>query len=395
MAIQTATITSNQTWNWPTGVVYATVEALGASGGSGGVSGNPAGGGGGMGGGYAKKAVTKGVEAGLVWVIGAAGGAGAATGANGTAGGYTEVTQGGTAIVRATGGDFGRGGTGNSAYVGGTTANGTALGDTTYTGGAGQDGDITSPYSSGGGGGAAGPTSNGTSGASGGARGTGTWADGSTTRHAAGQASKTSAAAGTAGSNYGGGPSGGLATATTNRAGAAGAGGVGLMSWYQPAITAADDPVKNGQTGKTVTGTDFPTAGTGSAKLELGSASDYTGTKVTQTVTGWSATSLTYTVVQGALSLGTVYAFVTDANGNRNATGYAVTLASDQTVNGISIDAAAAVTAAAVAAVVTLAGASVEATAAVVAAGISVESLMPLDLFRFYQRVRRGPHLMM
>lgn len=334
MAIQTTEITSNQTWNWPTGVVYATVEALGASGGSGGVSGNPAGGGGGMGGGYAKKTVTKGVESGLVFTIGAAGSAGVSTGGNGTAGGYTEVTQNGTAIIRATGGAFGQGGTASSAFVGGTTANGTALGDTTYTGGAGQDGDITSPYSSGGGGGAAGPTSNGTSGASGGTRGTGTWADGSTTRHASGQASKTAAAAGTAGTAYGGGPSGGLATASTNRAGAAGAGGVGLVSWYQPAVTAADT-IHPGDTGKTVTGTDFPTSSGGSAKLELGSANDYTGTKVTQTVTSWGSTSITYTVVQGALSLGTVYAFVTDANGNRNATGYDVTLQATGPVGGV------------------------------------------------------------
>ena len=91
-------------------------------------------------------------------------------------------------------------------------------------------------------------------------------------------------------------------------------------------MTAARRPVVNGDTGKTVTGTDFPTGASGSAKLELGSASDYTGTKVTQTVTSWGATSLTYTVVQGALSTGTVYVFVTDANGNRNATGYAITL---------------------------------------------------------------------
>jgi len=31
MAITTAAITSNQTWNWPTGVVYANVEIAGAS----------------------------------------------------------------------------------------------------------------------------------------------------------------------------------------------------------------------------------------------------------------------------------------------------------------------------------------------------------------------------
>ena len=255
-----------------------------------------------MGGGYAKKAVTKGAEAGLVFALGAAGGAGAVDGRErhgwrlypGHAERHGHRACDGRRLRTRW--------HGSSAYAGGSTANGTALGDTTYTGGAGNSGDITSPYASGGGGGAAGPTSNGTSGASGGARGSGTWADGSTTRHAYGAANKTAAGAGTAGTEYGGGPSGGLATAATNRAGAAGAGGVGLMSWYQPAVTAADSPIVDGDTGKTVTGTDFPTGAGGSAKLELGSASDYTGTKVTQTVTCWGATSLTYTVVQGALS---------------------------------------------------------------------------------------------
>jgi hypothetical protein len=167
------------------------------------------------------------------------------------------------------------------------------------------------------------------------------------------------------------------------------------MSWYQPAVTAADSPVKNGQTGKTITGTDFPTAGTGSAKLELGSASDYTGTKVTQTVTAWGASSLTYTVVQGALSTGTVYVFVTDANGNRNATGYAVDLGSDQTVNGASVGAALAVDAAALTATVTLSAQEPSSLWAVTAAGIEALSGVPLDLFRYYQRVRRGPHVRM
>jgi hypothetical protein len=130
-----------------------------------------------------------------------------------------------------------------------------------------------------------------------------------------------------------------MANQATNRAGAAGQIGYGLVTYYQPAITAADSPIVNGDTGKTVGGTDFPTSATGSAKLELGSASDYTGTKVTQTVTSWGSTSLTYTVVQGALSAGTVYAFVTNADGNRNATGYGTTLNEPTIPNGYGVPA--------------------------------------------------------
>ncbi len=65
---------------------------------------------------------------------------------------------------------------------------------------------------------------------------------------------------------------------------------------------------------------------TGPAKVELGSSSNYgSATLVTQTVTSWGASSITVTVVEGALSTGTLYVFVTDSSGNVSS-GLAVTL---------------------------------------------------------------------
>ena len=84
-------------------------------------------------------------------------------------------------------------------------------------------------------------------------------------------------------------------------------------------------------TGIAVVGLDFGAADVGSAKVELGNASTYagSGTKVEQTVTTWSgATSITVDAVRGALSTGTVYAYVTNSDGGVNTNGLAVTLAS-------------------------------------------------------------------
>ncbi len=77
-----------------------------------------------------------------------------------------------------------------------------------------------------------------------------------------------------------------------------------------------DEMLALGQTGVVATGDGFEsTQGTG--LLELVENADYTGTKVTQTIDTWSATSIEFDVVQGALDEGTVYAFVTNDSGDR------------------------------------------------------------------------------
>ena len=84
-------------------------------------------------------------------------------------------------------------------------------------------------------------------------------------------------------------------------------------------------------TGIAVTGFDFGAADVGSAKVELGNNSTYSGSTllVEQTVTTWGgATSITVDAVRGGLSTGTVYAYVTNSDGGVNANGLAVTLSS-------------------------------------------------------------------
>jgi hypothetical protein len=84
-------------------------------------------------------------------------------------------------------------------------------------------------------------------------------------------------------------------------------------------------------TGIAVVGLDFGAVDVGSAKVELGNANTYagSGTKVEQTVTTWGgATSITVSAVRGALSTGTVYAYVTNSDGGVNTNGLAVTLSS-------------------------------------------------------------------
>ncbi|MCU7917074.1 MAG: hypothetical protein KZQ95_01795 [Candidatus Thiodiazotropha sp. (ex Epidulcina cf. delphinae)] len=93
-----------------------------------------------------------------------------------------------------------------------------------------------------------------------------------------------------------------------------------------PAITDidTDEDIYPGQTGVVITGSGFLTSG---ATVRLNSASDGTGTNVAQTVTTHASdTSITITVVQGALSIGTVYAFVQNTDTEENATGFTVTL---------------------------------------------------------------------
>lgn len=86
----------------------------------------------------------------------------------------------------------------------------------------------------------------------------------------------------------------------------------------QIGITSMDDGrLFSGETGNTATGHGFgATQGTG--KIELASNADYTGTIVQQTVVTWSDTSIVFDSVQGALSDGIVYLFVTNGAGLRS-----------------------------------------------------------------------------
>ena len=88
-----------------------------------------------------------------------------------------------------------------------------------------------------------------------------------------------------------------------------------------------DEIVDDKQTGVVVTGTLFGATDTGSADLELGDSSDHaTANLISQTRTGWSATSITgVTIDLGSQSPGLKYFFVTDSTGDVGS-GFAVTV---------------------------------------------------------------------
>lgn len=93
-----------------------------------------------------------------------------------------------------------------------------------------------------------------------------------------------------------------------------------------PTITdAGDEAFYNGETGVVITGTNFgATQGAGSVILSPTDNPADAGA-VAQTVTSWGATSITITVVKGALSLDTnLYLFVTNGSAEVNAAGYVV-----------------------------------------------------------------------
>lgn len=94
-----------------------------------------------------------------------------------------------------------------------------------------------------------------------------------------------------------------------------------------PAIADASDEVFNVGESITITGSDFGASqGTGTVKISPTNAVGDVGA-VAQTVTAWSNTSITITVVKGTLSfLSTLYLFVTNNDGQSNASGYAVQL---------------------------------------------------------------------
>lgn len=76
----------------------------------------------------------------------------------------------------------------------------------------------------------------------------------------------------------------------------------------------------------TLTGTNYE-AVQGTGKVELSDNATYaTGTKVAQTVTSWSTTSIDITVNLSTLTPGTLWLWVTNDTGDRNTTGFQVTV---------------------------------------------------------------------
>lgn len=96
-----------------------------------------------------------------------------------------------------------------------------------------------------------------------------------------------------------------------------------------PTITDAGDELFNpGETGVSVTGTNFK-ASQGSGKVWLSPTDNVSdASRVQQTVTGWSDTSVVLTVAAGSLPRNTnLYLFVVNDDGQANAAGYVVQIA--------------------------------------------------------------------
>jgi len=88
---------------------------------------------------------------------------------------------------------------------------------------------------------------------------------------------------------------------------------------------AGDENYVNGETGITITGTNFEASqGTGAVYISPTDDID-DASKVTQTVTAWGDTSITFTAVRGSLATSTTYyLFVKNNTGNSNTAGHAV-----------------------------------------------------------------------
>lgn len=96
---------------------------------------------------------------------------------------------------------------------------------------------------------------------------------------------------------------------------------------FPPAITdMEDEQLDTGEQDNVITGTDF-LASQGTGKVEISDNAVYaTGTKVTQTIDSWADTSIQFDFVQGGLSNGAGWIWVTSDDGQRNATGYQVNM---------------------------------------------------------------------
>ena len=224
-----------------------------------------------------------------------------------------------------------KGGPGATALAGATAVGGHVGpgGFVSFNGGNGGAGTTSTSQARGGGGGgsSAGSAAAGNTGGSangGGAAGTAVTdggpggAGGVGTTAATGGGNGSTPASGPGGGGGGGGNetgAGGLGSA-----GGAGANGRVLVTWSDvPTITDVEgiEAFMSTQANVTVAGANYETQGANS-KVELGSASDYTGTKVAQTVTTWGVSSIEITGVLGALTPGTLYMFVTNQGLSRS-----------------------------------------------------------------------------
>jgi len=207
------------------------IEAVG--GGGGGAGGNrttSAGKAGGGGGAYSAIVNLTGLSGSITYGIGAAGTAGTEAGAGGDGSGtwFNAASFAGcTSNTTCTKADFGRGGSGVTAGVGGATANGIGTGGYLYAGGVGGTGNTVTGAGGGGGGGAGGPLGTGGKGAN--APATGGWAGGGGGGNGGGYAGSIGTAANTGGdggNNYGN-TGGGTGGTTNGNAGTSGGGGEG------------------------------------------------------------------------------------------------------------------------------------------------------------------------
>ncbi|MCP4650974.1 MAG: PQQ-binding-like beta-propeller repeat protein [PVC group bacterium] len=97
--------------------------------------------------------------------------------------------------------------------------------------------------------------------------------------------------------------------------------GYAVYVYDLPSISGVDPTsFMDSDTGIDISGADFG-ASQGTGILEIGDAATYAAcvTKVSQTVTSWADDTITFTAVQGALTPGTVYLYVTDDNGHVSA----------------------------------------------------------------------------
>ena len=208
--VKVQVFTGNGTYTPATGMLYCTVEVVGGGGGGGGalgVAAQSSAGGGGGGGGYARKTFASAtVGASQTVTVGASANGGTAGTNNGTNGNTTSFG----ALLSATGGGAGTGGTSSA-----TSPTGTGSG----AGGVGSSGDFNANGEAGGTG-----LAFGASAAALGGRGGGSYFSGGVTGGAI-------SGAGTAGTNYGVGGGGG-ASGTTSMAGGAGAQGIVIVTEF-------------------------------------------------------------------------------------------------------------------------------------------------------------------
>lgn len=115
----------------------------------------------------------------------------------------------------------------------------------------------------------------------------------------------------------------------------------GYVSGYAPPTIVSidgDNTIDATQTGVELVGTNLVDSG-GAPTLELCNNSDYGAAtiKVTQSINSSNDTGINFDVVQGGLSAGTVYAFVTTGLGQQNAA-FAVTLVAGAATNSCTVE---------------------------------------------------------